>query len=65
MYPQLKWRKKTIFLKPLSEATYNGVIYGFRAGLTALYTQFDRPLSPKTSQTYRVDYPAGYDFLEY
>ncbi len=50
----------------ISQTTFGGNLqwsnYGFRAGLTALYTQFDRPLSPKTSQTYRVDYPAGYDF---
>ena len=50
----------------ISQTTFGGNLqwgnYGFRAGLTALYTQFDRPLMPNTAQIYRTDYPQGYDF---
>ncbi|GAB6976878.1 helix-hairpin-helix domain-containing protein [Prevotella falsenii] len=50
----------------ISQTTFGGNLqwfdHGFRAGLTALYTHFDRPLMPNTGQTYRSDYPQGYDF---
>lgn len=32
---------------------------GFHIGATALYTCFDKPLQPKTTQLYRRHYPAG------
>lgn len=35
---------------------------GFQLGLTALYSQFSRPLCPNTEQKYRTDYPQGYNF---
>ncbi|MGN0221547.1 MAG: ComEA family DNA-binding protein [Prevotella sp.] len=36
---------------------------GFSIGATSLYTWFDRPLQPNTSQAYRKYYPVGYDFV--
>lgn len=36
---------------------------GFSIGATSLYTWFDRPLQPNTSQAYRRHYPVGYNFV--
>lgn len=36
---------------------------GFSIGATSLYTWFDRPLQPNTSQAYRRYYPVGNEFV--
>jgi hypothetical protein len=38
---------------------------GFHAGLTALYTHFDRELVPQTTTLYRRHYAQGRDFLNF
>lgn len=51
----------------ISETAFGGNLQwnnnGFRVGLTALYSQFNRPLKPDVAQKYRADNPQGYGFL--